>query len=229
MPKNLAVRTLTVPISSSSSRTPTPSGTKTQRRILDSIKPKAREENGVTVPKPGKGKETSAIKNIMFSDGRHKPSVLIYLGLVLCIMWVGVAGVGCQTDGTEANRRRTQTFSSGEKSVDSIHLFTSALLFDLDGKPGPDGFSALVYAVHNGIAKPVKITNGTLEIMLYDGNATPVQSLNPRQVWSYSKTDLPRYLSQTSIGFSYNFHSEDRQVEAVAQQRVHRGEIHFPR
>ena len=141
----------------------------------------------------------------MFSDGRHKPSVLIYLGLVLCIMWVGVAGVGCQTDGTEANRRRTQTFSSGEKSVDSIHLFTSALLFDLDGKPGPDGFSALVYAVHNGIAKPVKITNGTLEIMIYDGNATPVQSLNPRQVWSYSKTDLPRYLSQTSIGFSYNF------------------------
>ena len=130
----------------------------------------------------------------MFSDGRHKPSVLICLGLVLCIMWVGVAGVGCQTDGTSVG-----------KSVDSILLFTSAVLFDLDGKPGPDGFSALVYAVHNGIAKPVKITNGTLEIMLYDGNATPVQSLNPRQVWSYSKTDLPRYLSQTSIGFSYNF------------------------
>jgi type II secretion system protein D len=30
---------------------------KTQRRILDSINPKAREENGVTVPKPGKGKK----------------------------------------------------------------------------------------------------------------------------------------------------------------------------
>jgi general secretion pathway protein D len=31
---------------------------KTQRRILDSINPKAREENGVTVPKPGKGKKS---------------------------------------------------------------------------------------------------------------------------------------------------------------------------
>jgi hypothetical protein len=141
----------------------------------------------------------------MFSDGRHKPSVLIYSGLVLCLMWVGVAGAGCRTDGTEAKRGRTRAFSSAGKSVDSILLFTSPVLFNLDGKPGPDGFSARVFAIHNGIAKPVKITNGTLEIIIYDGNATPDQSLNPRQVWSYSKTDLPRYLSQTSIGFSYDF------------------------
>ncbi|MDB4797422.1 hypothetical protein OAG94_02545, partial [bacterium] len=30
---------------------------KTQRRILDSINPKSREENGVTAPKPGKRKK----------------------------------------------------------------------------------------------------------------------------------------------------------------------------
>lgn len=141
----------------------------------------------------------------MFSDGRCKPSVSICSGLVVCLVWIGITGVGCRTDGLDVNLGRIRAFNSEKKSVDSIRLFTSSVLFNLDGEPGPDGFSARVFAIHNGIAKPVKITNGTLEIIIYDGNATPDQLLNPRQVWSYSKTDLPRYLSQTSIGFSYDF------------------------
>ena len=141
----------------------------------------------------------------MFSDGRCKPSVSICSGLVVCLVWIGITGVGCRTDGLDVNLGRIRAFNSEKKSVDSIRLFTSSALFNLDGEPGSDGFSARVFAFHNGIAKPVKITNGTLEIIIYDGNATPDQSLNPRQVWSYSKTDLPRYLRQTSIGFSYDF------------------------
>ena len=130
----------------------------------------------------------------MFSDGRCKPSVSICSGLVVCLVWIGITGVGCRTDGLDVNLGRIRAFNSEKKSVDSIRLFTSSVLFNLDGEPGPDGFSARVFAIHNGIAKPVKITNGTLEIIIYDGNATPDLSLNPRQVWSYSKTDLPRYL-----------------------------------
>ena len=44
-----------------------------------------------------------------------------------------------------------------------------------------------------------------MEIIIYDGDASRDQSLKPRQVWSFSGTDLPRYLRQTSIGFSYDF------------------------
>ena len=44
-----------------------------------------------------------------------------------------------------------------------------------------------------------------MEVIIYDGDASRDQSLKPRQVWSFSGTDLHRYLRQTSIGFSYDF------------------------
>ena len=68
-----------------------------------------------------------------------------------------------------------------------------------------NGFSARVFAVHNSIPKPIQIAEGTLEIIIYDGDASRDQSLKPRQVWSFSGTDLPRYLRETSIGFGYDF------------------------
>ena len=141
----------------------------------------------------------------MFSDGRCKPSVSICSGLVVCLVWIGITGVGCRTDGFDVNLGRIRAFNSEKKSVDSIRLFTSSALFNLDGEPGSDGFSARVFAVHNSIAKPIQITEGTLEIIIYDGDANRDRSLKPRQVWSFSGTDLPRYLRQTSIGFSYDF------------------------
>jgi hypothetical protein len=141
----------------------------------------------------------------MFSDGSHKPSVSICSGVVICLVWIGIAGVGCRTDGLDVNLGGIRAFNSGKKSVDSIRLFTSSALFNIDGEPGSNGFSARLFAVHNGIAKPIQITEGTLEIIIYDGDASRDQSLKPRQVWSFSGTDLPRYLRQTSIGFSYDF------------------------
>ena len=141
----------------------------------------------------------------MFSDGRYKPSVFICSGLVICLVWIGITGVGCRTDRLDVNLGRIRAFNSGKKSVDSIRLFTSSALLNLDGEPGSDGFSARIFAVHNSIAKPIQITEGTLVIIIYDGDASRDQSLKPRQVWSFSGTNLPSYLRETSIGFGYDF------------------------
>lgn len=141
----------------------------------------------------------------MYCDGRYIPSVYVCSGLIICLIWIGIIGVGCQTDGLDVNRGKIRSFNSEKKSVDSIRLFTSTALFNLDGESHSNGFSARVFAVHNSIPKPIQIAEGTLEIIIYDGDASRDQSLKPRQVWSFSRTDLPRYLRETSIGFGYDF------------------------
>ena len=132
----------------------------------------------------------------MFSDGRYKPSVSICSGLVICLIWIGIAGVGCRT------------VNSGKKSVDSIRLFTSSALFNIDGEPGSNGFSARVFAVHNSIAKPIQITEGTLEIIIYDGDASRDQSrlkLRVRFGRFPERICLGYLRSKPALAISYDF------------------------
>ena len=79
------------------------------------------------------------------------------------------------------------------------------MLFNLDGEPGPDAFKARVYAIRDSAPKPVPITDGTLEIIFFDGVSNSNQQVSPRQSWSFSGADLDRYRIQTSIGFQYDF------------------------
>lgn len=139
----------------------------------------------------------------MCGDRRKRPSVSIRIGLVLCMAWVGFTGVGCRTE--IPGRPKAKAFNPGKGPVNSIRLFTLPVLFNLDGEPGPDAFKARVYAIRDSAPKPVPITDGTLEIIFYDGVSNRNQQVSPRQSWSFSGTDLDRYRIQTSIGFSYDF------------------------
>ena len=96
-------------------------------------------------------------------------------------------------------------FNPGKGPVNSIRLFTLPVLFNLDGEPGPDAFKARVYAIRDSAPKPVPITEGALEIIIFDGASNLNQQVSPRQSWSFSGADLDRYRIQTSIGFSYDF------------------------
>ncbi len=117
--------------------------------------------------------------------------------------WVGFTGVGCRTE--IPGRPKAKAFNPSKGPVNSIRLFTLPVLFNLDGEPGPDAFKARVYAIRDSAPKPVPITDGTLEIIFYDGVSNRNQQVSPRQSWSFSGTDLDRYRIQTSIGFSYDF------------------------
>ena len=139
----------------------------------------------------------------MCGDRRKRPSVCIRIGLVLCMAWVGFTGVGCRTEIT--GRPKAKAFNPGKGPVNSIRLFTLPMLFNLDGEPGPDAFKARVYAIRDSAPKPVPITDGTLEIIFYDGVSNRNQQVSPRQSWSFSGADLDRYRIQTSIGFQYDF------------------------
>ena len=117
--------------------------------------------------------------------------------------WVGFTGVGCRTE--IPGRPTAKAFSPGKGPVNSIRLFTLPMLFNLDGEPGPDAFKARVYAIRDSAPKPVPITDGTLEIIFFDGGSNRNQQVSPRQSWSFSGSDLDRYRVQTSIGFHYDF------------------------
>ena len=103
----------------------------------------------------------------MCGDRRKRPSVCIRIGLVLCMAWVGFTGVGCRTE--IPGRPKAKAFNPGKGPVNSIRLFTLPMLFNLDGEPGPDAFKARVYAIRDSAPKPVPITDGTLEIIFFDG------------------------------------------------------------
>ena len=139
----------------------------------------------------------------MCGDRRKRPSVCIRIGLVLCMAWVGFTGVGCRTE--IPGRPKAKAFNPGKGPVNSIRLFTLPVLFNLDGEPGPDAFKARVYAIRDSAPKPVPITEGALEIIIFDGASNLNQQVSPRQSWSFSGADLDRYRIQTSIGFSYDF------------------------
>ncbi len=141
----------------------------------------------------------------MWGDRRKKSSVTICAGLILALSWLAVASIGCQTQESDVGRVQPRVFDPGDRPINSIRLFTSPVLFNLDEKPGPDAFQARIYAIRESVPKPVQFTNGTLEIIFFDGVSNRNQEVSARQSWSFSGADLDRYRIQTSIGFHYDF------------------------
>lgn len=89
--------------------------------------------------------------------------------------------------------------------IQELHLFTVPSALDLDGKPGPDAFEVRVYASNADKAKGIPITQGSLEIMMWDGvSSSQVSSTNkPLHIWSFKQEELKRNVSQTSLGIGY--------------------------
>jgi hypothetical protein len=141
----------------------------------------------------------------MFDDRPQKPSLGTYAALVVGLSWVTVVVIGCQTQGPDGDQVRPKVFGSGEGPINSIRLFTSPTLLNLDGEPGLDAFTARVYALRDTVPKPVPFTKGRLEILFFDESSNRDPKDLPRQIWSFSGLLLNQHRIQTSIGYSYDF------------------------
>ena len=120
---------------------------------------------------------------------------------ILFALALGQVGIGCVTDGEGKGDGGFSMGSGGRSTVDSIRLFTSPTVLNFDNVPGPDGFSAKIYAIDHGSAKPVKIREGALEFALFETEAEG----EPLQVWKFDSATLSRHMSSTRIGVAYNF------------------------
>jgi len=131
---------------------------------------------------------------------RSVPDVLCPVSRRFVALWMGVltlaACVGCRS-----------ISSGGTGPINQLHLLVTSVALNLDGKPGADGVGVRLYASRRGEAAALPITQGTLDILMFDGNV-PLDELSqhePRHTWSYPAEKLKTQIQETSVGISYRF------------------------
>jgi len=90
-------------------------------------------------------------------------------------------------------------------AITEINVLSAPVALNFDSLPGADGLSLRIYPANATQPKCPPITEGTLEILLYDGvvTSTEMATAKPLHVWSYPAEKLVRHLQTTSIGASY--------------------------
>jgi hypothetical protein len=71
---------------------------------------------------------------------------------------------------------------------------------NLDARPGPDGFSIRIYAISPDYPKAVAFNQGSLEVLMYDGEGSVAK---PLRTWKFTPEELRAYASVSPFGVSY--------------------------
>ena len=106
------------------------------------------------------------------------------------------AVVGCQLlPGDDDSTRR----------VDTIRLVTTPTARNFDGKPGADGFLIKVYALSRAAPKAIRISDGALELSLYEGVDPELVTADvpPLKTWRYEARELEAFPARSYVGISY--------------------------
>lgn len=126
----------------------------------------------------------------------------IGVGVALAGIAIVVGFSGCASNGS-----RTGDAAPASGAIEQLHLLVTAVALDMDGKPGPDGFGARVYASSRTSAEAIPITGGKLEIAMYDGTvqSAEVGAGKPLQTWLFEPKKLRGLVQRTAIGVGYAF------------------------
>jgi hypothetical protein len=96
---------------------------------------------------------------------------------------------------------------ASKSPIDQLHLLLTSIALNLDSKPGSDGVGVRIYASRRGDTTALPITQGDLDILMFDGEV-PLKDLltqKPLHTWSYPASKLKPHHQETSIGTSYRF------------------------
>ena len=118
---------------------------------------------------------------------------------VLPLVFVAPLLVGCSS----GDKRLT---APTRGPITELHMLAVPVALNLDPRPGPDSLAVKIYAGNLRDAKPVAITSGTLELMMFDGILKKsTNAPTPLHTWTYPARELPRYQFKASIGIGYEF------------------------
>ncbi len=118
------------------------------------------------------------------------PSAAVRLGSL-----VAVALTGCAAP---------STVSSDVAPIERLVLLTSPTALNFDQRPGVDGFAVKIYAFSRDVPRPLAITSGVLEVMLFDGVlAGPPGDTEPRIAVRHEAADLARRATRSVVGIGY--------------------------
>ena len=102
--------------------------------------------------------------------------------------------LGCASDGR----------MTSHGLITELNMLAVPVALNLDGLPGPDTVAVKIYAGNLREAKPVPITSGSLELMLFDGLLKKSTSAPaPLHTWTFPARQLKRYEFKASIGTGY--------------------------
>lgn len=114
---------------------------------------------------------------------------------------VALFATACAT--SKKSEAITQRESGG---IDTLNVIAVPVGLNLDQTPGPDSFSVKVYANTAEEAKAIPITNGTLEILTFDGTFFGRTNLPPvLRTWTFDSAKLEPYKFSAHIGTGYEF------------------------
>lgn len=96
--------------------------------------------------------------------------------------------------------------SSSSDRIVQLNLITVPVALDLDGQPGVDGIAVKLYANSATDPKAIRIREGTIEFLMFDGtfygrtNEPPVL-----RTFTFSSQQLRLHQFRSTIGYGYDF------------------------
>ena len=99
---------------------------------------------------------------------------------------------------------RVPSLSAPRRPVTELNMLAVPVALNLDGHPGPDTIAVKIYAGNLRDAKPVAITTGSLELLMFDGLLKKsTNAPTPLHTWTFPARQLKRYEFKASIGTGY--------------------------
>lgn len=93
-----------------------------------------------------------------------------------------------------------------EGEIRQLNVMSVPVALNVDNIPGPDGFSVKVFANDARHPKPVRIREGQLEILIFNGTFFGLTNVpTPLRVWSFSARELAAQEFTAKIGVGYEF------------------------
>lgn len=94
-----------------------------------------------------------------------------------------------------------------QSTVQSLHLFCVPMAVNLDGQPGPDGFSARVFVRGPMSSRSILVPDGAVELEMYDGALAegPESRPAPLRTWRFEGRELKSHSGQSAVGPGYRF------------------------
>ena len=96
--------------------------------------------------------------------------------------------------------------NSAQGGIVRLHVMTVPVALDLDGRPGPDGIAVKLYANDARHPKAVRLRDGLLEILMFDGTFFGRTNVPPAlRTFRYTIPELRAHEFTSEIGVGYDF------------------------
>jgi len=124
-------------------------------------------------------------------DGLKVPGVAVFVAAA-----IGMCGCKAPVGGAK----------SGDERIAQVNLITVPVALDMDGVPGVDGIALKLYGNNPKEPKAIRIREGTIEFLLFDGTFHGRTSPPPvLRTFTFAASQLRLHEFRSTLGYGYDF------------------------